>query len=558
MYEGGRFTWISEAAKDFDILKAKVIEAPVLALPNFDKVFQDDPDFREIWSKCDNGPLQQSSKLDGRLEGYFGRNKNLALLRKQFYWPKMERDVNRILERFFTCHIAKTYSSNAGLYTSLSVLVAPWEDVSLDFVLGLPRTQRAKDSIMVVVDRFSKMTHFVPCLNTFDASQVARLYFVEIVKLHGVPKTLTSNRDVKFAGHFGKLKPRKDGPFCVLKKINDNAYKIKLPGHYNEFSTFNVADLSPYKRESNDEPNSSSRSKNSSSSNYSKTRRQKRWKLSPTSRTLDHDDSYRDDPIRSMGLKIEILEFIAIKLRQHGSLWWDHVNKWQRTEGKSKVETWEKMKKLMKAKLKNILRQRVRVLLVISALPTRTALLTAPKSTTTTTSAAAPPTRTALLTAPKSTATTTSAAGNTRERVNNALCSYKYSGLGHYACDYLNLRTLAFVPDDADQIYDTDAELNLDVPDLSPYKRESNDEPDSSSRSKNSSSSNYSKTRRQKRWKLSPTSRTLDHDDSYRDDPIHSMGLKIEIPEFIGKVHPDEFIDWLTTVERVIDVRDKT
>nr|GEV63688.1 reverse transcriptase domain-containing protein [Tanacetum cinerariifolium] len=94
--------------------------------------------------------------------------------------------------------------------------------------------------------------------------------------------------------------------------------------------------------------------------------------------------------------------------------------------------------------LKNILRQRVRVLLVISALPTRTALLTAPKSTT----------------------TTTSAAGNTRERVNNALCSYKCSGLGHYACDYLNLRTLAFVPDDADQIYDTDAELNLDVPEL--------------------------------------------------------------------------------------------
>ncbi|GKB18012.1 RNA-directed DNA polymerase [Tanacetum coccineum] len=204
---------------------------------------------------------------------------------------KLKSRHAKLLERCRTCHIAKTQSSYAGLYTPLSVPVAPWEDVSLDFVLGLPRTQRAKDSVM----------------------------------LHGVPKTLTSDRDVKFVSHFwhtlwtrlgSKLQfssshhPQTDGqtevvnrslgnllrnksPFKVMygrnpitpldlvpvpkvghfseegadqseqikelhRSINDNAYKIKLPGHYNVSATFNVADLLPYKGDSDDEPDSGS------------------------------------------------------------------------------------------------------------------------------------------------------------------------------------------------------------------------------------------------------------------------------------------------------------
>ncbi|GJY92306.1 transposon ty3-I gag-pol polyprotein, partial [Tanacetum coccineum] len=121
------------------------------------------------------------------------------------------RDVAHIIRRCLPCHQAKSHSFPHGLYMSLPVPVAPWEDISIDFITGLPCTQRQKDSIMVVVDHFSKMAHFVACHTTYDAVQVASLYFREIVRLHGVPKTMISNRDVKFLSHFGMTLWRKLG-----------------------------------------------------------------------------------------------------------------------------------------------------------------------------------------------------------------------------------------------------------------------------------------------------------------------------------------------------------
>ncbi|XP_022897597.1 uncharacterized protein LOC111411281 [Olea europaea var. sylvestris] len=135
-------------------------------------------------------------------EGHVGRDRTLALISASFFWPTMNREVEKFVSRCRMCHVAKGKAINAGLYRPLPVTSAPWIDISMDFVLGLPRTQRGNDSIFVVVDRFSKMVHFIPCKRTTDAIKVSQLFFREIYRSHGLPTSIVSDRDTRFIDHF--------------------------------------------------------------------------------------------------------------------------------------------------------------------------------------------------------------------------------------------------------------------------------------------------------------------------------------------------------------------
>ncbi|KND54475.1 hypothetical protein BSCH_01514c [Candidatus Paraburkholderia schumanniana] len=124
--------------------------------------------------------------------------------RNMYFWPRMRKDVDREVARCVKCRQAKSKVNPHGLYMPLPVPSEPWVDISMDFILGLPRTRTSHDSIFVVVDRFSKMAHFIACHKTDNAPLIADLFFREIVRLHGIPRTIVSDRDVKFLSYFWK------------------------------------------------------------------------------------------------------------------------------------------------------------------------------------------------------------------------------------------------------------------------------------------------------------------------------------------------------------------
>lgn len=117
----------------------------------------------------------------------------------------MLKDVARICGQCVECQCSKSCLLRYGLYTPLPTSKRPWLNISIDFILGLPRTKRGRNSIfVVVVDRFSKMDHFIRYHKCDDSSNVASFFVEHIVKLHGIPQNIVSDRKTKLLNHFWK------------------------------------------------------------------------------------------------------------------------------------------------------------------------------------------------------------------------------------------------------------------------------------------------------------------------------------------------------------------
>jgi hypothetical protein len=130
-------------------------------------------------------------------------NKMYNDIKATYWWYSMKRDIAEYVALCDTCQGVKVeHQRPPGLLQPLQVSEWKWEEIAIDFIVGLPRTQSGYDSISVIVDRLTKVAHFIPVNTTYPGPQLAELYMSRIVCLHGVPKKIVSNRGTQFISKF--------------------------------------------------------------------------------------------------------------------------------------------------------------------------------------------------------------------------------------------------------------------------------------------------------------------------------------------------------------------
>nr|GFB19217.1 reverse transcriptase domain-containing protein [Tanacetum cinerariifolium] len=132
-----------------------------------------------------------------------GSDKMYQDLKKLYWWPNIKVDIATFVSKCLTCAKVKAeHQKPSGLLQQPEIPKWKWEKITMDFVLGLPRTPCGYDSIWVIVDRLTKLAHFLPMKKTDSIENLAQLYLKEIVCRHGVPVSFISDRDSLFTSRF--------------------------------------------------------------------------------------------------------------------------------------------------------------------------------------------------------------------------------------------------------------------------------------------------------------------------------------------------------------------
>jgi hypothetical protein len=124
-------------------------------------------------------------------------------LRQQLWWTRMKREAARYVSECDTCRKVKAdYMKPGGLLQPLSILEWKWDNISMDFIVGLPMTTPKFDLIWVIIDRFSKSAHFIPVNFNYKVQKYAEIYIARVLCLHGVLKTIISDQGSQFVARF--------------------------------------------------------------------------------------------------------------------------------------------------------------------------------------------------------------------------------------------------------------------------------------------------------------------------------------------------------------------
>ena len=139
---------------------------------------------------------------DSQIAGHFRQEKTIEIVCRDFYWKGLTTWINDYVRSCYECqHNKSPRHARFGLLQHLQVPYAAWTSISTDFITQLPESQ-GRTQIMVVVDRFTKMAHFIALEENATAKDVANVFLREVWKLHGLPTEIISDMDAKFSAEF--------------------------------------------------------------------------------------------------------------------------------------------------------------------------------------------------------------------------------------------------------------------------------------------------------------------------------------------------------------------